>query len=215
MYLPKHFEQGDAAALHALMRAHPLAALVTVGDQGLSADHVPLEFDPSAGAHGTLLGHVARANPLWQRANGTSVLAVFQGPQAYISPSSYASKALTHQVVPTWNYTVVHAHGVLEAVDDAAWVHAFVSRLTQRHEAARTPPWAVADAPADYVQQMASAIVGIRIPLTQLVGKWKVSQNRSQADRLGAATGLATGDDDARAMAGLVRDFQPPTRETP
>jgi transcriptional regulator len=129
---------------------------------------------------------------------------VFSGPQAYISPSWYASKATTHKVVPTWNYQVVHAHGVLEAVDDAAWLHAFVSRLTQRHEAARAQPWAVGDAPADYVQQMLRAIVGIRIPLTRLVGKWKVSQNRDAADRRGVARGLVEGGWAPAQVAGLV-----------
>ena len=175
-------------------------ALVSLGEDGLTADHLPLEFDAMAGEYGTLLGHVARANPLWRVAAGTPVLVVFGGPQAYVSPSWYPSKAATHKVVPTWNYTVVHAHGVLQAVEDAPWLEALVGRLTDHHEAPRPAPWAVDDAPADYVQQMLRAIVGIRIPLTRLVGKWKVSQNRSEADRLGVADGL--GDD---PMAALVR----------
>jgi transcriptional regulator len=200
MYLPPHFEQRDPAALHALMREHPLAALVSLGEDGLTADHLPLEFDATAGEHGTLFGHVARANPLWRVAAGAPVLAVFGGPQAYVSPSWYPSKAVTHKVVPTWNYTVVHAHGVLEAVQDAHWLRALVGRLTDHHEARRPAPWAVDDAPVDYVQQMLRAIVGIRIPLTRLIGKWKVSQNRSETDRLGVAEGLG-----ADAMAALVR----------
>lgn len=200
MYLPPHFEQHDLAALHALMREHPLAALVSLGDRGLTADHLPLEFDATAGEHGTLFGHVARANPLWRVAAGAPVLAVFGGPQAYVSPSWYPSKAATHKVVPTWNYTVVHAHGVLEVVEDAPWLRALVGRLTDHHEAARPTPWAVDDAPTDYVQQMLRAIVGIRIPVTRLVGKWKVSQNRSETDRLGVADGLG-----ADPMAALVR----------
>jgi len=200
MYLPPHFEQQDRVALQALMREHPLAALVTSGPDGLNADHVPLEFDATAGEHGTLVGHVARANPLWQSAAGKPVLAIFRGPQAYVSPSWYPSKAGTHKVVPTWNYAVVHAHGVLEAVDDAPWLRELVGRLTDRHEAPRPAPWSVGDAPADYVQAMLRAIVGIRIPIERLVGKWKVSQNRSQADREGVAQGL--GDS---PMAGLVR----------
>jgi len=200
MYLPPYFEQQDRVALQALMREHPLAALVTSGPDGLTADHVPLEFDATAGEHGTLVGHVARANPLWQSAAGKPVLAIFRGPQAYVSPSWYPSKAGTHKVVPTWNYAVVHAHGVLEAVDDAPWLRELVGRLTDRHEAPRPAPWSVGDAPADYVQTMLRAIVGIRIPIERLVGKWKVSQNRSQADREGVAQGL--GDS---PMAGLVR----------
>jgi transcriptional regulator len=200
MYLPPHFEQRDPAALHALMREHPLAALVSLGEDGHTADHLPLEFDATAGEQGTLFGHVARANPLWRVAAGAPVLAVFGGPQAYVSPSWYPSKAATHKVVPTWNYTVVHAHGVLEAVEDAPWLRALVGRLTDQFEAPRPTPWAVDDAPTDYVQQMLRAIVGIRIPLTRLLGKWKVSQNRSEADRLGVADGLG-----ADAMAALVR----------
>jgi len=200
MYLPPHFEPHDAAALHALMREQPLATLVTVGPDGPTADHVPLEFDADAGAHGTLRGHVARANPLWRIAAGTPVLAVFHGPQAYVSPSWYPAKAATHRVVPTWNYAVVHAHGVLEAVADAPWLRALVGRLTDRHEADRPAPWSVDDAPDDYVQQMLRAIVGIRIPIDRLLGKWKVSQNRSPADRLGVADGLGT-----HPMAALVR----------
>lgn len=208
MYLPAHFAQPDAAALHGLLRAHPLATLVSSGADGLTADHMPLEFDPAAGAHGTLFGHVARANPLWRHAAGQAVLAVFQGAQAYVSPNWYPGKATTHRVVPTWNYAVVHAHGVLQAVDDAPWLRALVGRLTHTHEHGRTEPWSVDDAPVDYVQQMLGAIVGIQIPLTQLVGKWKASQNRSTADRAGVAAGLrAEHDADAQAMAALV---QPP-----
>ncbi len=207
MYLPRHFEQHDPALLHALMREHPLATLITPGadgELGISADHVPLEFDPTQGEHGTLIGHVARANPLWQRAHGRPVLAVFSGPQVYITPSWYATKALTHKVVPTWNYSVVHAHGVLEAVEDGPWLHALVSRLTQHHEAPRTEPWAVSDAPADFVQQLLGAIVGLRIPLDKLVGKWKISQNRSAADREGVARGLAEAGLEAATIPRLV-----------
>jgi transcriptional regulator len=203
MYLPGHFEQNDAAALHGLMRDHPLATLVTVRADGPTADHIPLEFDA---ATRTLRGHVARANPLWRESAGHPVLAVFCGPQAYITPSWYPSKAATHKVVPTWNYTVVHAHGVLQAVEDAPWLHSLVSRLTHHHESPRPQPWAVSDAPDDYVQPMLRAIVGIQIPVDRLVGKWKVSQNRNAADRLGVAMGLAAEahKPQATAMAGLV-----------
>jgi transcriptional regulator len=210
MYLPRHFEQTDAAALQALMREHPLATLVSVQDGVPTADHVPLEFD-AAGQ--TLRGHVARANPLWRLAAGQPVLAVFSGPQAYVTPSWYPGKAATHKVVPTWNYTVVHAQGVLRAVDDAPWLHALVSGLTAHHEAPRPQPWAVADAPADYVQQMLGAIVGIEIAVQRLVGKWKISQNRNEPDRLGVAAGLAQGPEEARGMAALMR-AEPSSRPT-
>ena len=199
MYLPKHFEQNDPQALQTLMREHPLATLVSLGDEGLTADHVPLEYDA---ASNTLRGHVARANPLWRHAAGQPVLAVFCGPQAYVSPSMYPSKAEHHKVVPTWNYAVVHAHGQLQAIEQAPWLHALVSRLTGHHEGPRVQPWAVTDAPEDFVQQMLRAIVGIEIPVSKLVGKWKISQNRAEPDRLGVAAGLA---ESAPALAALVR----------
>jgi transcriptional regulator len=202
MYLPAHFAQSDPAALEALMREHPLAALVTLQDGTPTADHVPLEYDA---ASRTLRGHVARANPLWREAQGQTVLAIFRGPQAYVSPSWYPSKAATHKVVPTWNYAVVHAHGVLQAVEDAPWLRALVSRLTAHHEAAHAAPWAVTDAPDDYVQQMLRAIVGIEIAVDRLVGKWKLSQNRSDADRAGVVAGLQAGGADAQATADLVQ----------
>lgn len=203
MYLPKHFEQQDPAALQGLMRAHPLATLVSWQDGAPTADHVPLMFDA---ATQTLRGHVARANPLWKLAD-QPVLAVFSGPQAYVTPSWYPSKAETHKVVPTWNYTVVHAHGLLKAVEDAPWLHALVNELTGHHESARPAPWAVSDAPDDYVQSMLRAIVGIEIPVTRLIGKWKMSQNRSTPDRLGVAHGLAADGHDVAAA--VVRTTSP------
>jgi transcriptional regulator len=185
MYQPRHFVQDDAEALQALMREHPLATLVHIGDDGLAADHVPLEWD-AAGR--TLRGHVARANPLWRRPG--PVLAVFHGPQAYVSPGWYPSKAEHHKVVPTWNYAVVHARGTLAAVDDAPWLHALVARLTGHHESGQARPWSVDDAPPDFMQQMLRAIVGIEIAVDRLEGKWKLSQNRSEADRHGVIRGL-------------------------
>lgn len=206
MYLPAAFAQHDPAELQALMHEHPLATLVTLGADGLTADAIPLAFDAVAGPHGTLRGHVARANPLWQQADGQPVLAVFHGPQAYVTPSWYPGKAATHKVVPTWNYTVVQARGTLRAVPDAPWLHALVTELTARHEAGRATPWAVSDAPDDYVQQMLRAIIGIEIVVTQLTGKWKISQNRAEPDRLGVADGLQKeAGAQAQAMAALVR----------
>jgi transcriptional regulator len=199
MYLPKHFEQSDPAALAALMHDHPLATLVLATPDGPTADLLPLEFHAGVGAQGALRGHVARANPLWRHA-GAAALAVFHGPQAYVSPNWYPSKREHGKVVPTWNYAMVQARGALRAVDDAAWLRALVGRLTERHESTQPAPWAVSDAPDDYVQQMLRAIVGIEIELTSLLGKWKVSQNRSQADRQGVAEALATD-----PMAALVR----------
>jgi transcriptional regulator len=202
VYLPKHFEQSDRAALIALMRERPLATLVVASDDGVpSADLIPLEFHADEGAQGTLRGHVARANPLWRRASAQA-LAVFTGPEAYISPGWYATKREHGKVVPTWNYTMVQASGVLRAVDDAPWLRALVGRLTDHHEAAQPAPWQVSDAPDDFVQQLLRAIVGIEIELTSLTGKWKTSQNRSAADREGVARGLA--DAGAAEMAAQV-----------
>ena len=192
MYLPKHFEEARPEALHELIRAHPLGMLVTLNDAGLQANAVPfiLDADP-AGGPGILRAHVARANPLWRETRSdVEALVVFQGPQAYISPGWYPSKAEHGKVVPTWNYVMVQARGTLRAIDDADWLRAFVTRLTTKHEAVQARPWAVTDAPADYIDTMLRAIVGIEIPLTALIGKWKVSQNRPAADRAGVVAGL-------------------------
>lgn len=193
MYLPAHFEQSRPEALRALLRDHPLGLLVTQDREGaLFANNLPfiLDTDPADGP-GILRAHVARANPLWREARGdVDALVVFQGPQAYISPSFYPSKTEHGKVVPTWDYVTVQARGRLRAVDDADWLRAFVTRLTERHEAPRARPWAVGDAPPDYIATMLRAIVGIEIVLSALTGKWKVGQNRSAADRAGVARGL-------------------------
>jgi transcriptional regulator len=204
MYLPRHFAEERLDVLHAAMTDHPLGLLVTHGAAGLDANPVPFMVDATRGPFGTLRAHVARANPLWKDAGG-EVLVMFQGPQAYVSPGWYASKAEHGKVVPTWNYIVVQARGVLRAFDDAAWLRDFVGTLTDRHEAGREKPWQVGDAPDDFIAQTLKAIVGIEVELTALVGKWKVSQNRPAADREGVVRGLeAQGDDASRAMAEAV-----------
>jgi transcriptional regulator len=208
MYLPKHFEQPDHDAIAQLLAAHPLATLAWQSPDGLTAEHLPLMWDRAAGdgTLGTLRGHVARANPVWREATGSPVLAAFQGPQAYVTPSWYPSKAATAKVVPTWNYAVVHMRGTLRVIEDAAWLRALVGRLTDTHEATFAQRWQVDDAPADYIEQMLRAIVGIEIEVISLQGKWKVSQNRSAADREGVAAGLGSLETDAASdMAALVR----------
>jgi len=196
MYQPAHFVEKDADALLALMKAHPLATLVRGGAE-LAADVLPLEVERHGDAW-RITGHVARANPLWREADGQPVLLVFQGPQAYVSPSWYASKAEHGKVVPTWNYTMVQAHGRLRAIDDAAWVRAFVTRLTEVHESGRPLPWHVTDAPEDFIAATQRAIVGIEIEVTRVEGKFKLSQNRDAADRTGVVLGLEA---DATAQA--------------
>jgi transcriptional regulator len=213
MYLPAHFAESRPEVLAALVRAHPLGLLVTQdGAGGIDANSIPFVLDPdSPGTPGMLRGHVARANPLWQTARGdVDSLVVFQGPQGYVSPAWYPSKAEHGKVVPTWNYVMVQARGKLRAIDDAEWLRGFVTRLTERHEGERAAPWAVSDAPADYVETMLRAIVGIEITLTSLTGKWKVSQNRPAADRAGVVAGFTREDGDAA----LAREVQSPGRAT-
>jgi len=209
MYLPAHFSESRPEVLQALIRSHPFGLLVTQDSAGeLGANGVPflLDADP-AGGPGILRAHVARANPLWQTATAErDSLVVFEGPEAYISPAWYPGKSEHGKVVPTWNYVMVQARGRLRAIEDAAWLHAFVTRLTERHEQPRAAPWAVRDAPADYIESMLRAIVGLEIVLTELTGKWKVSQNRPAADRDGVVRGLQeeVGGDEAGALARQV-----------
>ena len=209
MYLPAHFEETRTEVLHAAIDAHPLGTLITQDAAGtLQANPIPFSIEPGGSTHGTLRGHVARANPVWRETRADlDALVVFQGAQSYVSPGWYPSKAEHGKVVPTWNYVVVQARGRLRAIEDAAWLRAFVGRLTDRFEAVRPAPWQVADAPPDYIDAMLRAIVGIEIEVTALVGKWKVSQNRGAADRAGVAAGLSglAGDAQAQAMADEVR----------
>jgi transcriptional regulator len=211
MYTPKHFEETRVAVLHDLMRAHPLASLVTLGRSGLDANHIPFEIAPDPEPLGTLRGHVARANPIWRDfSQDVEALAIFQGPNAYISPSWYATKSKTGQVVPTWNYAVVHAHGPLRVIEDHAWLRALVERLTNRHEAGMRQPWKVKDAPETYIENLLGSIVGLEMPISRLSGKWKVSQNRPVSDRQGAIDGLlGRGSEAAAAMAALIQRSDP------
>ena len=207
MYLPRHFEETRAPILHELIRAYPLGVLVGLTSSGLVANHIPFEVDPDPAPFGTLRGHVARANPFWREcAPDVEALAVFRGPDAYVSPAWYPTKRDTGKVVPTWNYAVVHAHGPVRFIEDRAWLRQLVEQLTNRHEAGRREPWRITDAPPDYIDRQLGAIVGIEIPITRLVGKWKVGQNRPPEDRAGVVEGLShEGGDAAAAMARLVR----------
>jgi transcriptional regulator len=205
MYLPSHFAETRPEVLHAALRAHPLGLLVTQdAAHALDANPVPFLLDASRGPHGTLRAHVARANPVWREARqDTESLVVFQGPQAYVSPGWYASKAEHGKVVPTWNYVTVTARGALRVIDDRDWLRGLVGELTGRHEASQATPWQVDDAPPDFIDTMLKAIVGIEIELVSLQGKWKVSQNRPAADRDGVAEALGRAGD--AQMAALVR----------
>ena len=208
MYLPKHFEETRVQVLHELIRAHPLGALVVLTAKGLDANHIPFEVDPDTAPFGTLRGHIARANTLWRDfSRDVEALVIFQGPGTYVSPSWYPTKRETAKVVPTWNYAVVHAHGALRFIDDRAWLRAFVDKLTNRHEAERRDRWKITDAPPDYIDKQLGAIIGLEIPITRLIGKWKVSQNRPPQDRDGVVEGLLQeGGHSAAAIAALVRE---------
>jgi transcriptional regulator len=191
MYTPAHFRLADPAALHRIIREHPLGVLVTTTADGLDANHIPFEFDPDAGPHGRLTAHVARANPVWQQcADGADVLVIFRGHESYISPNWYPSKHETHRQVPTWNYEVVHAHGRLTVQDHDSFVRGVVARLTRTHEAPEPRPWKMGDSAPEYIDGMLRAIVGIEIAITRLEGKSKLSQNREPRDRLQAADTL-------------------------
>jgi transcriptional regulator len=211
MYAPTHFAENRREVLHALIRERPLATLVTHCGGRLDAEHLPLLLADEGSGHGSLLGHVARRNPLWRNAApGSAALAIFHGPSAYISPSFYPAKQEHGRVVPTWNYVVVHAHGTLRIHDDADWVRRQIERLTRQMETARERPWAVSDAPPEYVEGLVRGIVGIELLIERLDGKWKVSQNQPAANRAGVAAHLAAlGDSDSLAMASLVRAFAP------
>lgn len=201
MYIPAHFAETRPEALHRIMREHPLGMLVTHGSAGLDADHIPFELDASAGTQGVLIAHVARANTLWQRCpTGTSVMVVFRGEHAYISPNWYPSKHASHRQVPTWNYEVVHAHGILTVHDDERFVRRVVAQLTRRHEATEPKPWKMGDSAQEYIDTMLRNIVGLEVTLTSLVGKVKLSQNREVRDRMGAADTL-----DARGHTALAQ----------
>lgn len=196
MYLPSHFEETRLDVLHHVIEQFPFGLLVTHFPHGLEANHLPFYLAPGEGELGTLHAHVARNNPVWQAlAAGAEVLVVFRAGDAYITPTSYPSKAHDHRQVPTWNYRVVHAHGRAIVRDDARYVRAVVAKLTHRHEASQATPWKMSDAPRDYLDAMTAAIVGLEIPIQRLEGKFKLGQNRTAQDREGAGQALVAAGD--------------------
>ena len=204
MYEPVHFEEHDREVLHALIRAFPLGLLISAGSGELLANPVPFLTDPAIGENGVLRAHLARANPQWRHLQGgAEALVVFQGEGAYVTPSWYASKSEHGKVVPTWNFVTVQVRGSVTVTDDPAWLSSQIAALTEENERGRTAPWAVSDAPADYIAAQMRAIIGIEIAVTSIRGKWKLSQNRPVADRQGVADGFAN--DGQTGMADLVR----------
>jgi transcriptional regulator len=208
MYIPPSFAEHDVAVMQAFIDAHPLGALVSATPSGLFATHLPLVLHRERGAHGTLQGHVARANPHHELAGeGSDVLVLFTGADAYVTPSLYASKARDGKVVPTWNYVAVHAHGTLRYVREPDALRRHLEQLTARHEAARPAPWSIDDTPVGYVDKLLGAIVGVEIEITRLDGKWKMSQNRPAEDVDGVIEGLGASEDPRdREVGEIVRE---------
>jgi transcriptional regulator len=202
MYQPTHHREDRLIVQHDLIERHPLGLLISNGPDGLLANGLPFLLDRTIGRHGLLKAHMARANPQWKSLSGQSILIVFQGPQAYISPGHYQTKQETGKVVPTWNYVMVQARGIASVRDDSAWLDQQIDEITTSHESRRSHEWKVSDAPRQYIEAQLRGIIGLEIPIDAIEGKWKVSQNRPEADRRGVATGL-----DQPDMVKLVKEY--------
>ena len=210
MYVPKHFEVTEVRNMHDLMRAFPLATVVTDSSKGMNANHIPMFLMDAPQPYGSLRGHVARLNPVLEDISAKKeALVIFHGPNAYISPSWYATKQEHGKVVPTWNYAVVHAYGQLQVVDDESFLIEQLEALTNAHEAGFDAPWAVADAPAEFTEKLMQSIVGVEMTITRLIGKWKVSQNQPEQNQNSLVEGLtAKNHADTIAMVGLIKQFK-------
>lgn len=210
MYSPAHLAECRLEVMHGLMKSHPLAALVTLTSEGIDANHIPMHLSEHIQPYGVLQGHVARANPVWNAFKPEfEALAIFQGPDAYISPAWYAAKKETGKVVPTWNYITVHAYGTLQIHDDPIWLRSELEHLVNDHESDFEEPWQISDAPEEYIQKMMEAIVGIEIVITRLVGKWKISQNQSASDQQRVGIALKhVGSSKSNAMADLIPQIE-------
>jgi transcriptional regulator len=211
VYIPKFNEETRLDIHHGLIRSQPFATLVTIGRSGLIATHLPIVLSPSEGTPGILRGHISRANPQWREFDQSiEALAIFAGPQHYITPNWYPEKAEDGKVVPTWNYAVVHAYGTIRIIEDPSWLLIHLKSLTTQHEAASPRPWAVTDAPEDYIASQIRGIVGLEIPVSRLEGKWKVSQNKSDLTRQSVEQGLEDlGTSASLAMRDLVAGKRP------
>lgn len=211
MYIPKHNEETRTDVLDRLILSQPLASLVTMGSSGLFASHLPMVLHRTHTERAVLRGHLSRANPQWREFSASiQALAIFSGPQHYITPAWYPEKAETGKVVPTWNYAVVHAYGLLRIVEDATWLLEHLHSLTDANESSQSAPWSVKDAPADFVATLLNGIVGIELEIERLEGKWKVSQNQTERTRASVVHGLQVLDTDASlAMRDLVKGERP------
>ncbi|MER8882233.1 FMN-binding negative transcriptional regulator [Mesorhizobium sp. M0816] len=210
MYQPPHFQETRQDVLHGLIRAHPLGLLVSNGVEGPVANAIPFLLDTDVPQNGRLRAHLAKANPQWRLLADNPlarVLVVFQGADAYVTPSWYETKRETGKVVPTWNYAIVQVRGIVTVIEDQDWLAEQISDLTMSQEGSRSAPWAVTDAPAPFIQSQIKGIVGLEIEITEISGKWKVSQNRPAADRVGVAEGLESETADSADMVRLVRSY--------
>ncbi|OGB25996.1 MAG: hypothetical protein A3I66_09875 [Burkholderiales bacterium RIFCSPLOWO2_02_FULL_57_36] len=207
MHVQNIFEETRTEILHALMRDYPLASVVTMTEEGMDANNIPFELDSSAGALGTLRCHVGRSNPIWQSfRNDPQILTIFQGPNAYISPRWYINGQKSRRVFPSWNYAVVHAYGVMQVIDDRAWLLEHLSRLASHNEKSLPSPWQLQEASPEFAEQAVANIIGLEISITKLVGKWQVSQQRTAADRESVSNALlARPNDVSAATAELIR----------
>jgi transcriptional regulator len=212
MYQPDHFRVGDLQQMHALMRARPFVALVSAGLRGLYATNLPTVLKDD-GPYGVIECHLARANPHWKDlAEGNEALMIFHGPEGYITPNWYPSKADHGKVVPTWNYAAVHAYGRPEVIEDKDWLRRHVGELTAQQEANEAAPWALSDAPEPFIEVMLRGIVGFRFAITRIEGKWKMSQNRDMKDRDGVVRGLGNrGKGDDLELAAIVSHHATPS----
>jgi transcriptional regulator len=206
MYVPPAFQEEDIATVHAAIRAARLATLITATEEGMIGTPLPMILDATEGPHGTLYGHVARANPQWKLAPSGDAMAIFVGPDAYVTPSWYATKRETGKVVPTWNYATVHAWGKPRVMNDDSWLRRQIEDLTASRENLRGAPWQVDDAPADFIAMQMRAIVGVEIPIARIEGKWKMSQNRPEADRTGVIAGFREAGEAGEAIAAIVEE---------
>jgi transcriptional regulator len=208
MYIPRANQEDRVPVIHKLMEDQPFASLITMGTSGLFASHIPMVLERDGTPFGQLKGHISRANLQWKGFSPSiEALAIFSGPQHYITPSWYPEKLETAKVVPTWNYAVVHAYGHLKVIQDSEWLMAHLESLVNIHEASFPVPWKIGDAPSDYVASQVKGIVGLEMVIERLEGKWKVSQNRSEQDRVGVAEGLADlNTEESLAMKALVEN---------
>lgn len=210
MYQPPHFQETRQDVLHGLIRSHPLGLLVSNGAEGPIANAIPFLLDPDVPPNGRLRAHLAKANPQWRLLADNPlapVLVVFQGADAYVTPSWYETKRETGKVVPTWNYAIVQVRGIVTVIEDQDWLAGQISDLTMSQEGSRSAPWAVTDAPAPFIKSQIKGIVGLEIEITEISGKWKVSQNRPAADRIGVAEGLESETANSADMVQLVRSY--------